>query len=121
VRRYYNGEFANDYYHRGVDYAAGTGSPVFAPAAGYVRLVGTVAQGFQLHGNTVGIDHGQGVVSIFIHLSRINVKEGDFVQPGQVIGAVGSTGVATGPHLHWGLYVNNEAIDPVPWRYTGFE
>jgi murein DD-endopeptidase MepM/ murein hydrolase activator NlpD len=121
VRRYYNGEFANDYYHRGVDYAAGTGSPVFAPAAGYVRLVGTVGQGFQLHGNTIGIDHGQGVVSIFIHLSRINVKEGDFVQAGQVIGAVGSTGVATGPHLHWGLYVNNEAIDPVPWRYTGFE
>ncbi|WP_156800494.1 M23 family metallopeptidase [Thalassoporum mexicanum] len=121
VRRYYNGEFANDYYHRGVDYAAGTGSPVFAPAAGYVRLVGTVGQGFQLHGNTVGIDHGQGVLSIFIHLSRINVKEGDFVQPGQVIGAVGSTGISTGPHLHWGLYVNNEAVDPVPWRYDGIE
>ncbi len=121
VRRYYNGEFANDYYHRGVDYAGGYGSPVVAPAAGYVRLVGTVAQGFRLHGNTIGLDHGQGVASIFLHLSEIYVKEEDFVQAGQVIGAIGATGAATGPHLHWGLYVNGEAIDPVVWRYEGLE
>jgi murein DD-endopeptidase MepM/ murein hydrolase activator NlpD len=121
VRRYYNGVFADDYYHRGVDYAGDTGSAVIAPAAGQVRLVGTVAQKFQIHGNTIGIDHGQGVASIFIHLSRINVREGDFVRPGQVIGAVGSTGSATGPHLHWGLYVNGEAIDPVPWREQGLQ
>ena len=79
IRRYYNGVFAEDYYHRGVDYAAGTGSPVVAPAAGYVALVGRVSDGFELHGNTVGIDHGQGVLSIMIHLSRIDVNEGDFV------------------------------------------
>ncbi len=121
VRRYYNGEFANDYYHRGVDYAGGYGSPVVAPAAGYVRLVGTVAQGFRLHGNTIGIDHGQGVASIFLHLSEIYVKDGDFVQANQTIGAIGATGAATGPHLHWGLYVNGEAIDPVAWRYEGIE
>ncbi|MEE3715282.1 M23 family metallopeptidase [Tumidithrix elongata RA019] len=121
VRRYYNGVFANDYYHRGVDYAGDEGSAVIAPAPGQVRLVGTVAQGFQLHGNTIGVDHGQGVASIFIHLSRINVREGDFVQAGQVIGAVGSTGAATGPHLHWGLYVNGESIDPVPWREQGLQ
>lgn len=121
VRRYYNGEFANDYYHRGVDYAGGTGSPVIAPASGYIRLVGTVAQGFLLHGNTIGLDHGQGVESIFLHLSKIYVKEGDFVKAGQVIGAVGATGAVTGPHLHWGLYVNGEAIDPVAWRYEGVE
>ncbi|MDD1429293.1 M23 family metallopeptidase [Dolichospermum sp. ST_sed3] len=116
VRRYYNGEFAKDYYHRGQDYAGGEGSRVIAPAAGRVALVGTVSQGFRVHGNVVGIDHGQGVVSIFMHLSRINVKEGDFVQAGQKIGAVGSTGASTGPHLHWGLYVNGQSVDPLPWK-----
>lgn len=121
VRRYYNGVFAQDYYHRGVDYAASAGTPVIAPAGGRVALVGREAEGFRLHGNVVGIDHGQGVVSIFLHLSRINVKEGDVVRAGQQIGAVGSTGAATGPHLHWGLYVNGSAIDPVPWRYDGIE
>ena len=121
VRRYYNGEFAKDYYHRGVDYAAGTGTPVVAPAAGKVMLIGREADGFQLHGNTVGVDHGQGVASIFIHLSRIDVKAGDLVQAGQQLGAVGATGAATGPHLHWGLYVNAQSVDPVPWRYQGFE
>jgi murein DD-endopeptidase MepM/ murein hydrolase activator NlpD len=121
VRRYYNGVFAEDYYHRGVDYAAGTGSPVVAPAAGHIALVGREAEGFELHGNTIGIDHGQGVLSIMIHLSRIDVNQGDFVQPGQTIGAVGSTGASTGPHLHWGLYVHGVAVDPVPWRYAGLE
>ncbi|MEM8612379.1 MAG: M23 family metallopeptidase [Cyanobacteria bacterium P01_H01_bin.105] len=121
VRRYYNGEFAENYYHRGVDYAASTGTPVLAPAAGYIRLVGRVSDGFELHGNTVGIDHGQGLLSIMIHLSRIDVNEGDFVSAGQRVGAIGSTGASTGPHLHWGLYINQVAIDPVPWRYEGFE
>lgn len=121
VRRYYNGEFAENYYHRGVDYAASTGSPVVAPAAGYIRLVGRVSDGFELHGNTVGIDHGQGLLSIMIHLSRIDVNEGDFVRAGQRVGAIGSTGASTGPHLHWGLYMNQVAVDPVPWRYDGFE
>ncbi|NJL47992.1 MAG: M23 family metallopeptidase [Leptolyngbyaceae cyanobacterium SM2_5_2] len=121
VRRYYNGVFAQDYYHRGVDYAAATGSPVVAPAAGRIALVGRVADGFELHGNTIGIDHGQGVLSIMIHLSRIDVNEGDFVQPGQVIGGVGSTGASTGPHLHWGLYVHGVSVDPVPWREGRFE
>ncbi|MEH2406330.1 M23 family metallopeptidase [Nostoc sp.] len=116
VRRYYNGTFAKDYYHRGLDYAGAVGSPVIAPASGRVALVGRVSQGFRIHGNVVGIDHGQGVISIFMHLSRINVKEGDFVKAGQLIGAVGSTGAATGPHLHWGLYVNGQSVDPTPWR-----
>jgi murein DD-endopeptidase MepM/ murein hydrolase activator NlpD len=116
VRRYYNGKFANDYYHRGLDYAGAEGSPVIAPAAGKVALVGKVSQGFRVHGNVVGIDHGQGVTSILMHLSRINVKEGDIVKPGQLIGAVGATGASTGPHLHWGLYVNGKSVDPTPWR-----
>ena len=116
VRRYYNGKFANDYYHRGVDYAGAAGSPVVAPAAGRVALVGLESQGFRVHGNTIGIDHGQGVTSVFLHLSRIYVKEGDFVKAGQVIGAVGTTGASTGPHLHWGLYVQGESVDPTAWN-----
>ncbi|MFP4123853.1 M23 family metallopeptidase [Coleofasciculus sp.] len=121
VRRYYNGVFAEDYYHRGVDYAAGTGSPVVAPAAGRVALVGRESEGFNVHGNTVGIDHGQGVLSIMLHLNQIDVQEGDFVQAGQRIGTVGSTGASTGPHLHWGLYVHGIAVDPVPWRFEGID
>ncbi|MFW6264248.1 MAG: M23 family metallopeptidase [Cyanobacteriota bacterium] len=121
VRRYYNGVFANDYYHRGVDYASPTGSPVVAPAAGRVALVGYESQGFRVHGNTVGIDHGQGVLSILIHLNSIDVKEGDIVRLGQRIGTVGSTGASTGPHLHWGLYVHGVAVDPVPWRFAGID
>jgi murein DD-endopeptidase MepM/ murein hydrolase activator NlpD len=121
IRRYYNGVFAQDYYHRGVDYAGASGSAIIAPAAGRVRLIGRESQGFRVHGNTVGIDHGQGVVSIFLHLSRIDVQEGDFVQVGQRIGTVGSTGASTGPHLHWGLYVHGVAVDPVPWRFGGLE
>lgn len=121
IRRYYNGVFAKDYFHRGVDYAGPHGSPVVAPAVGRVALVGRVAQGFKLHGNTIGLDHGQGVTTIYLHLSRIHVKEGDLVRPGQVIGAIGSTGASTGPHLHWGLYVNGLSVDPGPWRDRGFD
>lgn len=121
VRRYYNGKFAQDYYHRGVDYAGAIGSPVVAAAAGRVALVGQVSQGFVLHGNTIGLDHGQGVATIYLHLSRIYVKEGDRVKAGQVIGALGGTGAVTGPHLHWGLYVNGQAVDPLPWRNQSFE
>ncbi|MBE9180746.1 M23 family metallopeptidase [Oculatella sp. LEGE 06141] len=121
VRRYYNGVFAQDYYHRGVDYGGGVGAPVVAPAAGRVALIGRESDGFRLHGNTVGLDHGQGVASIFLHLSRIDVQEGQFVQAGERLGAIGATGSATGPHLHWGLYVHGLAVDPVPWRYDGFD
>ena len=117
VRRYYNNVFAQDYYHKGVDYAGGYGSVVVAPAAGRVRLVGKEDAGFHVHGNVVGIDHGQGVLSIFMHLQDIDVTEGTMVEAGQQIGTIGSTGASTGPHLHWGLYVNEVAVDPVPWRF----
>jgi murein DD-endopeptidase MepM/ murein hydrolase activator NlpD len=121
IRRYYNDVFANDYYHKGVDYAGATGSPVVAPAAGKIRLVGKESEGFHVHGNVVGIDHGQGVVSIFMHLQDISVTEGTMVKAGQQIGTIGSTGASTGPHLHWGLYVNQVAVDPVPWRFGAIE
>ena len=121
LQRYYNGVFAEDYYHRGVDYAAGNGSPIYAPAAGRIEVVGRVEDGFVLNGNTIGIDHGQGVTSVMIHLSGFAVKEGDMVQEGQLIGYMGATGFASGPNLHWGLFVNGVAVDPVPWRYDGVE
>ena len=121
IRRYYNGVFANDYYHKGVDYAGGYGSSVVAPAAGKIRLVGREKDGFQVHGNIVGIDHGQGVLSIFMHLQDISVAEGEMVKAGQQIGTIGSTGASTGPHLHWGLYVEGVAVDPVPWRFGVIE
>ncbi|MGD1899967.1 MAG: M23 family metallopeptidase [Phormidesmis sp.] len=120
-QRYYNGVFAEGYYHRGVDYAAGNGSPIYAPAAGRIALVGRESEGFVLNGNTIGIDHGQGVTSVMIHLSGFAVNEGDFVQQGQLIGYMGATGFATGPNLHWGLFVNGVSVDPVPWRYDGVE
>ncbi|MGL5510930.1 MAG: M23 family metallopeptidase [Microcoleaceae cyanobacterium] len=116
VRRYYNGEFAEDYFHRGVDYAGDYNSPVIAPAAGRVSLVGYESEGFEIHGNIIGIDHGQGVTSLFLHLNRIDVREGDMVKAGQVIGGVGDTGASAGPHLHWGLYIYGKSVDPVPWR-----
>jgi murein DD-endopeptidase MepM/ murein hydrolase activator NlpD len=121
VRRYYNGVFAQDYYHRGVDYAGAYGSPVLAAAAGRVALVGRESEGFLINGNVIGIDHGQGVATIYLHLSRIDVQEGNLVKAGQVIGALGATGAATGPHLHWGLYVYGVSVDPVPWRLEGIE
>lgn len=118
-QRYYNGVFAEDYYHRGVDYAAANGSPIYAPAAGRIALVGRVSDGFELNGNTIGIDHGQGVTSVMIHLSGFAVNEGDRVEEGQLIGYMGATGFATGPNLHWGLFVNGVSVDPVPWRHSG--
>lgn len=121
VRRYYNGVFAENYFHRGIDYAGSTGSPVLAAARGRVALVGRESQGFLIHGNTVGIDHGQGVSTIYLHLHQIHVQEGDMVNAGQVIGTVGNTGASTGPHLHWGLYVNGESVDPRSWLAQGWE
>jgi murein DD-endopeptidase MepM/ murein hydrolase activator NlpD len=121
VRRYYNGVFADDYFHRGVDYAGNVGSAVIAPANAQVVFVGYERDGFAVHGNCIGLDHGQGVTSIYIHLNSINVKVGDSVQAGATIGTLGSTGSATGPHLHWGLFVHGEAVDPVPWREQGVE
>ncbi|MGB3240513.1 MAG: M23 family metallopeptidase [Geitlerinemataceae cyanobacterium] len=121
VRRYYNGEWAADYYHRGLDFAAYEGSPVRASADGRIGLVGRVSDGFELHGNTVGIDHGQGVTTMYLHLSEIEVSEGQMVRAGDIIGRVGSTGISTGPHLHWGLYVQGVSVDPMPWLERGFK
>ena len=96
--------------HSGMDIAAPTGTPVKAPAAGVVTFA---APDLYLTGGTLLLDHGYGVSSNFLHLSRIDVKVGDRVEQGQVIGAVGSTGRATGPHLHWGMNWFDVRIDPL--------
>jgi murein DD-endopeptidase MepM/ murein hydrolase activator NlpD len=121
VRRYYNDEWADDYYHRGLDYAAEAGSPVYAAADGIVGLVDYEANGFEIHGNTIGLNHGQGVTTMYLHLSEIYVQEGDRVQAGETIGAVGSTGISTGPHLHWGFFIHGESVDPTDWQNQGIK
>ncbi|HAX44497.1 MAG TPA: peptidase, partial [Solibacterales bacterium] len=70
---------------------------------------------YRLHGGSIGLDHGHGVTSIHIHLSKLSVKVGDRVAAGDVIGLAGATGFATGPHLHWGLYVNGVPVNPLGW------
>lgn len=99
-------------YHGGVDVAGATGTPVVAPADGVVILA-AVAKPFTLEGHLLMIDHGHGLNSAFLHLSRIDVKPGDTVTQGQRIGAIGATGRATGPHLHWGMKWNDARIDPL--------
>jgi biotin carboxyl carrier protein len=98
--------------HSGVDVAGGAGAPVVAPVDGVVVLA--AAAPFTLEGNLLMIDHGMGLTSVFLHLSRIDVKKGDIVRQGQPVGAIGMTGRATGPHLHWGMRWNDERIDPAP-------
>jgi murein DD-endopeptidase MepM/ murein hydrolase activator NlpD len=98
--------------HRGVDMAAGMGQPVGACAAGTVALA---ASDFILHGKTVVIDHGWGVCSLYLHLQEILTEEGKSVEKGETIGLAGSTGAATGPHLHFAVYVRSRPSDPVSW------
>lgn len=97
-------------FHSGVDIAAGAGAAVVAPADGIVVLAGPPA--FSLEGNLVIIAHGLGLNSAFLHLSSVDVREGQVVRQGQRIGAVGATGRATGPHLHWSMKWENARIDP---------
>ena len=119
LRRTYNGKLAENYFHKGLDFAAFSGSPVVAPARGKVILAGYEKEGFAVHGNCLFIDHGQGVISGYLHLSTISVEEGQEVEPGQLIGKVGDTGIATGPHLHFGLYVGGLNVNPTPWLQYG--
>jgi len=109
AQRIYRGEPGS--YHSGTDIAAATGTIVRAPADGVVILAADTP--FTLEGHLLMLDHGQGLNSAFLHLSRIDVRPGDHVRQGQPIGAVGATGRATGPHLHWSLQWRGRKLDPL--------
>lgn len=106
LKRFFNGQARKP--HSGIDIAAPEGAPIKAPADGTIALTGD----FFFNGNSVFIDHGQGLISMMCHLSRIDVKEGDVIKQGDLIGAVGKTGRATGPHLHWTVSLNNARVNP---------
>jgi len=108
-QRVYKGEPGS--YHSGTDIAIPTGTIVTAPADGVVILAAD--HPFTLEGNLLMLDHGMGLNSAFLHLSRIDVKPGDHVRQGQPIGASGMTGRATGPHLHWALRWGDAKLDPM--------
>ncbi len=105
-RRVFNGQKRRP--HSGMDFAADTGTPILSPSAGKVIESGD----FFFSGNLVYIDHGQGLISMFAHLSEIDVEIGDRIEKGQIVGKVGATGRVTGPHLHWSLGLNGSWIDP---------
>ena len=106
LRRFFNGEERNP--HSGLDFAVPAGTPIKTPAAGKVILIGN----YFFNGNTVFVDHGQGFISMFCHMSKIDVKLGDQLPRGGVVGRVGATGRATGPHMHWNVSLNDARVDP---------
>jgi murein DD-endopeptidase MepM/ murein hydrolase activator NlpD len=94
--------------HQGADYAVGTGTPIRAPNAGRV----VIAEDLYFSGNTIVLDHGGGLFSLFAHLSRLAVKPGAVVAKGDKVGEVGATGRVTGPHLHWAIRLGEVSVDP---------
>jgi len=110
VQRLHNGKPTGEY-HGGVDQRTPEGEPIRAIAAGTI----TFAKKFNVLGNAVGIDHGQGLESMYLHMSRLDVQPGAAVQRGDVLGYAGSTGRSTGPHLHWVIYVNGINVNPAQW------
>lgn len=111
-RRSYNGGAAGLCGHEGQDFAVPKGTPAYAPAGGTVAL----AEPLKVRGNVVFINHGLGVYSGFYHLSEIDVKAGQVVKAGDLLGKVGTTGFSTGNHLHWSMWVNGVYVNPIEWE-----
>ena len=106
LRRFFNGQARKP--HSGLDIAAPEGTPILAPAQGTIITTGD----YFFNGNTIFIDHGQGLITMFCHLSKIDVAPGQTVKQGQRLGDVGMTGRVTGPHLHWSVSLNNARVEP---------
>ncbi|MBX9563933.1 M23 family metallopeptidase [Aeromonas hydrophila] len=106
LRRFFNGEERNP--HSGLDFAVSAGTPIKSPAAGKVILIGN----YFFNGNTVFVDHGQGLISMFCHMSKVDVELGQSLPRGGIVGRVGATGRATGPHMHWNVSLNDARVDP---------
>ena len=107
TQRYYNG--VKGRYHNGHDIAADIGTPIFSPSKGKIMLTGN----YYYNGKFVMINHGNNLISIFLHMNQINVSKGSIVEKGEIIGTVGNTGLSTGPHLHWSVMLNNVYVDPI--------
>lgn len=110
VQRYLNGKPTGSA-HAGLDQRSPAGAPIHAAAGGVVRIV----REWNLHGRTVAIDHGQGLETIYLHMSKQAAAEGQTVKKGDVIGYVGTTGRSTAPHLHWTIYANGLPVNPLDW------
>jgi len=108
--RSYNGGPVTDF-HKGTDFSGNTGDPVYAAAAGRVVFTGSL----RVRGGTVIVDHGAGVFTAYNHLSEIDVKDGQLLQAGDPLGAIGSTGLVTGPHLHWEVIIRGVEVDGRLW------
>ena len=110
VKRLHNGKATGEF-HMGIDQRGAEGTPILAVAAGMVKIV----QPFNVLGGTIAIDHGQGLETMYLHMSKLNVELGARLNKGDVIGYVGATGRANGPHLHWVVYVNGVPVNPQQW------